>query len=285
MLGDKLRFRFAKAGTLRLLSHHDLMRCLERMLRRAGLPYKSTAGFHPSPRVVFALSLPLGVVGRDEVLELELTRPCDPSEVLALLGEQAPAGLSFTTVSVVPMRTTAIPRRVVYRLPLPGARVTDTWDGCHQLVQADKVWVDRLRPSPKRLNIRPYLRTLEVKLRPPTSGRDKTDACPRPCSGEELGTGVLELDLWVTQTGTARADEVIRLLGLADLLDEGAVLSRDVLELRDEVTSPDPTDHPPDGPAETLPLDPAALAAPVRDTETQPAEAHWGASPSGPVVE
>ena len=63
MLGDKLRFRFAKTGTLRLLSHHDLMRCLERMLRRADLPFKSTAGFHPGPRVVFALSLPLGVVG------------------------------------------------------------------------------------------------------------------------------------------------------------------------------------------------------------------------------
>src|SRR6478752_3633404 len=70
MLGDKLRFRFRKVGDLRLLSHHDLMRCLERMLRRAAIPFKSTAGFHPGPRLVFALSLPLGVVARDEVLEL-----------------------------------------------------------------------------------------------------------------------------------------------------------------------------------------------------------------------
>ena len=53
MLGDKFRLRFEKAGVLRLLSHHDLMRVLERMLRRAGLPFKSTAGFHPGPRIVF----------------------------------------------------------------------------------------------------------------------------------------------------------------------------------------------------------------------------------------
>ncbi|MFM8273810.1 MAG: DUF2344 domain-containing protein, partial [Gemmata sp.] len=33
MLGDKFRFRFVKSGTLRLVSHHDLMRCAERMLR------------------------------------------------------------------------------------------------------------------------------------------------------------------------------------------------------------------------------------------------------------
>ena len=32
----KVRLRFAKCGDLRLVSHHDLMRCLERMLRRAG---------------------------------------------------------------------------------------------------------------------------------------------------------------------------------------------------------------------------------------------------------
>ena len=112
MTGDKLRFRFAKTGRLRLLSHHDLMRCLERMLRRADVPFKSTAGFHPGPRVVFAQSLPLGVVGRDEVVELELTEPRDSDDVLGALNEQAPDGLRFFRATVVPMKTTAMPRRI-----------------------------------------------------------------------------------------------------------------------------------------------------------------------------
>src|SRR5439155_20976241 len=67
----KVRLRFRKGGDLRLVSHHDLMRCFERMLRRAGLPYRSTAGFNPKPRLVFASALPLGVVGCEEVVELE----------------------------------------------------------------------------------------------------------------------------------------------------------------------------------------------------------------------
>lgn len=261
MLGDKLRLRFAKTGTLRLLSHHDLMRGLERMLRRAALPFKSSAGFHPSPRIVFALSLPLGVIGRDEAVEIELTEPRDSDEVLAKLNAQAPAGLSFTRAVAVPMNATAIPRRVVYSLPLPAARAAEAGERCRELLAAERVWVDRLRPQPKRLNVRPYLRQIGI-----TDNR-------------------LSLDLWVTQTGTARGDELLRLLGLADLLDAGAVLSRDVLELRDEATATDPADGPPDGPAETLPLDPAAVAATGRDDETQPAGAHWGLSPGGPVVE
>src|SRR5579871_6828137 len=162
MTGDKLRFRFAKTGHLRLLSHHDLMRCFERMLRRAEVPFKSTAGFHPGPRVVFALSLPLGVVGRDEAVEVELTRECHAEETLTRLNAQAPDGLSFTRVSVVSMKATAIPRRMVYTLPIPDDRAAESERLAAELMRSEKLWVDRLRPSPKRLNIRPYLRELSV---------------------------------------------------------------------------------------------------------------------------
>lgn len=256
MLGDKLRFRFAKTGTLRLLSHHDLMRCLERMLRRAEVPFKSTAGFHPGPRVVFALSLPLGVIGRDEVLEIELLHPCDSDDVLAKLNAQAPSGLAFTRVAVVPMKTTAIPRRVLYELPLPEDRVTATVAAIDQLLAADNLWVERIRPSPKRLNVRPYIRELSILH------------------------SVLTLDLWVTQTGTARAEELLRLLGLSDLLDAGAVLERTRVEIRDEVTNA--PDQPPDGPADTLPLEPAAVAA-LLQREVEPNQP--AGTPCGPVVE
>jgi radical SAM-linked protein len=81
MVRHKVRIRFQKAGDLRWVSHHDLMRCFERMLRRAALPFASTEGFNPHPRLVFALSLALGVVGREEVAELELTEELPPDEV------------------------------------------------------------------------------------------------------------------------------------------------------------------------------------------------------------
>src|SRR5436853_7407071 len=98
MVRDKVRIRFRKAGNLRLISHHDLMRCFERMLRRAGLPFHSTAGFNPKPRLVFALSLSLGVVGCEEVVELELDEVVAPEEVHACLARHAPAGLEGLTV-------------------------------------------------------------------------------------------------------------------------------------------------------------------------------------------
>ena len=94
-LRDKVRIRFRKDGDLRLLSHHDLMRSFERMLRRAALPFRSPQGFHPKPRLVFALSLPLGVVGCEEVVELELDEMLPPEEVRERLVRQAPPGLEI----------------------------------------------------------------------------------------------------------------------------------------------------------------------------------------------
>jgi hypothetical protein len=101
----------------------------------------------------------------------------------------------------------------------------------------------------------------------------------------------LILDLWVTQDGTARPDELLRLLGISDLIDAGAVLERTAVEIRDEVTANDPQDTPPDGPADAVPLtgtEVAALTARLDEEANQQAAevgANWGASPNGPVVE
>ncbi len=310
MTGDKFRFRFSKSGTLRLVSHHDLMRCAERMLRRAAVPFKSTAGFHPTPRLVFALSLPLGVVGRDEVVELELTEPRDGNELLAALNAQAPTGMVLTRVTPVPMKATARARRVVYEVPLPADRGPQVEAAAAALLAEPKVWVERLRPSAKRLNIRPYIRGISVgeaeeptpspslkggeqDLRNPNASAVSEEAfcafTPSLQRGGWGGAPRLCLDLWVTQNGTARAEELLDLLGLSDLLGTGAVLERTIIEIRDEITAPDPVDGPPDGPADAVPLtgaEVAALTARLNEDESeQPAEAGWGASPNGPVVE
>ncbi|QEL14885.1 TIGR03936 family radical SAM-associated protein [Limnoglobus roseus] len=258
MVGDKLRFRFEKAGDLRLLSHHDLMRCAERMMRRAAIPFKMTAGFHPAPRLVFALSLSLGIVGRQEVVELELTEPRDADEVLAAFRRHAPIGWTFTSVKVIPMKASAVARRIVYRLPLPPDRVDGVRELADAMTASAEVWTDRYHPRPRQVNIRPYLRAIRVD------------------------DNAVSFDIWVTPTGTARADELLKLLRVADLLDEGAVLERTELELIDE-TLPDATDGPPTGPAITRPLNLPSGVVPD-DDEPSPT-ATWGLSPNGPVVE
>src|SRR5262249_29156852 len=46
----------------------------------------------------------------------------------------------------------------------------------------------------------------------------------------------LEMDFWVTPNGSARPGEILALLGLGELLAEGAVIERRQLELHDEIS-------------------------------------------------
>ena len=98
----RLRIGFAKTGSLALISHLDLLRLLERALRRTGLPVSFTGGFHPLPRLQVALPLPLGVEGTGEWLDLEFTEAVEPAAVRARLQPELPPGLQLLSAAVVP---------------------------------------------------------------------------------------------------------------------------------------------------------------------------------------
>jgi hypothetical protein len=99
----RLRFGFAKGGTLALISHLDTLRMLERALRRSGLPVSFSGGFHPLPRLQLALPLPLGVEGEGEWLDLEFTAPIDPEAARQALAAVVPAEFRLLSASVVPV--------------------------------------------------------------------------------------------------------------------------------------------------------------------------------------
>ncbi len=120
---SKVRLRFAKCGDLRLVSHHDLMRCLERMLRRAEFPIAMSQGFNPRPKITFALALGLGIEGLREVVDLELSEPLDLSDIVGRLRAVAPPGFDWKDAHALPPNAPPPhPRTVEYSFPVVAER-------------------------------------------------------------------------------------------------------------------------------------------------------------------
>ena len=120
MVRPRVRIRFCKQGDLRLIGHRDLMRCVERLFRRAGLAMGMSEGFHPKPRMTFPLPLAVGIEGLDEVMEIELTDTPQAEPLLRLLSSQAPAGLAFRSVELLTEgQRKAQPRSASYRATIP----------------------------------------------------------------------------------------------------------------------------------------------------------------------
>jgi radical SAM-linked protein len=241
---DKVRIRFTKGGALRLLSHHDLMRAFERMLRRAALPFRNSQGFHPKPRIVFALSLPLGVVGREEVVELELSQILPLDELRRRLTAQCPPGLELLSFRRIEARTTAQVKALTYRIALPPERVAAVQERVGAILAATECWVERTRPPVRRVDLRAFVRDLRITgqagggRQPPVGDSSPEDVSPRGAIAPRSPDLSLEMDLWLMPQGTARPEEVLTVLGVNDLLDAGALLERARLELTDETESP-----------------------------------------------
>lgn len=210
MVCAKVRIRFRKDGDLRWISHHDLMRVWERLLRRAAIPYHSTQGFNPKPRLVFASPLPLGLVGLNEVAELELDAELSVLELQDRLRAECPAGLHLHSVQAIHPRLTGQVRAAIYRVAVPPERLGRLESAVRDFLAAPHCWHERTRPQAKRIDLRPFVDRLTI------------------------GSEVLEMRLRVTPTGSVRPDEVLSHLDLADLLEAGAVIERVTLELEDE---------------------------------------------------
>lgn len=209
MPAPKVRLRFAKRGDLRLVSHHDLMRCLERMARRAELPLAQSQGFNPRPKINFALALALGIEGHREVVELELAEPLEPAEVLRRLAAVSPPGLEWLDAEPNEGGRAAQAEAVAYELPVPA----ESRDAAHAAL-AEFLARDRCPYTRHRQD-----RTSEVDLRPFV-----LEAALDP-------GGILRFRLRMTRDGSARPEEVVDALGLKPLLERGAILARTAVEL------------------------------------------------------
>jgi len=87
---QRLRVWFGKSGDLSLISHLDLVRFFDRLMRRAAIPISFTGGFHPGPRISIANALSLGATSSGEIVEFELTEPMEIEEFKRRLNHEIP---------------------------------------------------------------------------------------------------------------------------------------------------------------------------------------------------
>lgn len=81
-LGFLLRVKYAKRGRLAFLSHLETIRSMERIIRRARLPYALSEGFNPHMKVGFGPALPCGAAGYGEYLDVRLREYVKPDVAL-----------------------------------------------------------------------------------------------------------------------------------------------------------------------------------------------------------
>ncbi len=136
----RLRIHYQKKADLRYLSHLAMMQYIERLLRKSGLLFKFSSGFHPRIKMAALPPLPVGAQGFAEVVEVFVAGELAETDILARLN-RCQRDLHFEKVNFV------IADRALYR---------DL-----QSIELQFAWPD---PGPIRPDVTSYLLPGETAL-------------------------------------------------------------------------------------------------------------------------
>ena len=92
---------FEKSPRLRHIGHLDLMRAMQRALRRSGLPLRYSQGFNPHILLTFAAPLSVGMPGKREIMEVPIEGDMTGEAFLTKLSAALPPDLP--AISAVPV--------------------------------------------------------------------------------------------------------------------------------------------------------------------------------------
>lgn len=217
VLRIRYRIRFGKTDLLRWISHRDLARLWERLLRRAGLVLSMTEGFHPKPRVGFPSALALGVESLDEVVEIDLAEELSAKALLERLEADQQPGLNIKSVTRLPegMSKAQLSASDYTISVVEGFEAGQIQSAINDLLGKDTVSVERKK------------KTLTVKV-------------TEQITQLELQGDVVKLRLAASQAASLRPGDVLDLLGFGHWVDLGTLIRRMSVELKQEPQDGDP---------------------------------------------
>ncbi|QMS88798.1 TIGR03960 family B12-binding radical SAM protein [Nostoc edaphicum CCNP1411] len=167
---QRLRLWFGKQGDMALMSHLDLIRLFDRVVRRAGLPIAFTGGFHPMPRISLATALALGATSSGEIADFELTVPVEIDTFREQLAREMPTDIPIYNVEQIDLKASAATQLLEsaeYLITVVALAETTPiqWQNWIDTIKAkEELWYEQITKSGKSqlINLRDRLFELEL---------------------------------------------------------------------------------------------------------------------------
>ncbi|MEH1900298.1 MAG: TIGR03960 family B12-binding radical SAM protein [Nostoc sp.] len=167
---QRLRVWFGKQGNMALISHLDLIRLFDRVVRRASLPIAFTGGFHPMPRISVATALALGATSSGEIVDFELTVPVAVNTFREQLAREMPTDIPIYNVEQIDLKASAATQLLEAAEYLITVAVLEEatpiqWQDWIDLIKAkEELWYEQTTKSGKSqlINLRDRLFELEL---------------------------------------------------------------------------------------------------------------------------
>ncbi|NLJ57282.1 MAG: DUF2344 domain-containing protein [Tissierellia bacterium] len=96
----KIISKYSKTGYLKYISHLDVLRFIQRSIKRAGINAKYSEGFNPHMKTSFGFPLSLGTESMGEYFEVELDEKIEPEVFIYKMNAVMPKEMQILKASI-----------------------------------------------------------------------------------------------------------------------------------------------------------------------------------------
>ena len=170
MLMNILRCKFTKENDMKYISHLDIIRLFEKMLRMSKIKLSFSQGYNPRPKIAFAQALSLGVESFGEYVDIELEEKLAVEDFLSRVNEVSPLGIRFLKAEYVDQSVDSLMSSITHGSYLLYLKLAKDYD-LEKVQYEIKKFLDveeiiELKENKKgkinEINIRPFIKEFEV---------------------------------------------------------------------------------------------------------------------------
>ena len=166
--------QFYKDGTMRYISHLDLLRLFKRTFKRTGIRLIYSQGFNPHPKMSFVQPLSLGYASDKEYLDFETTEQLDCGEIVSRLNAAMPTGVGITACRKLPPSKRTLAALVEYAVYEASFELTEPipWrEKLGEFLGQEQILVEKKQKKTGRL-VEQDIRSMILEVKPLENGLD-----------------------------------------------------------------------------------------------------------------
>lgn len=159
--------KFTKEENIKFISHLDVLKTIQKNIRRAGLPIEYSQGFNPHMNTSIAQPLSVGVYSSGEYMDMVLTTEVNEEEIVDKLNKTAPSGIKYISALAVPYvegekkvpQAMALIDAARYTIKIKYSDVSKLEEEVNKLLEV-KEWntIKKSKKGEKEVDIRPLVK-------------------------------------------------------------------------------------------------------------------------------
>jgi len=164
--------KYTKDSEIKFIAHLDLMRTIQKVIKRSELPIEYSKGFNPHMAVSIAQPLSVGVHSKGEYMDVVFNTELEEKSIMDKMNENTPRGIKILdVVKVIPVegkkqsQAMAIIDAAQYTIKLKCTDEEETKKILKSLCETEE-WniIKKSKSGEKMVNIKPLVHKFEYKV-------------------------------------------------------------------------------------------------------------------------